>query len=141
MIRIGCLFQIISPDGHFATMEARLSLCRLPTPEDEYNEYNFDDDEVCMDTVLRYRHPTADGSNYLRCLVVQPCSSFTGPGDPSNILSSELQTPSDEAVAALSASRDLVLIFLCSNFSTTPHQVGKLLIKQGVKKWARKRAN
>ena len=122
------MFQIISPDGHFFTMEARLSLCHLPTPKDDYNHNDFDDDEVCMDTVLRYRHPTADGSNYLRCLVVNPCSSFTGSGDPDNILTSELQTPSDEAVAALSASRDLVLIFLCSNFSTTPHQVGLPLI-------------
>ena len=124
MIRIGWMFQIISPDGHFFTMEARLSLCHLPTPNDDYNHNDFDDDEVCMDTVLRYRHPTADGSNYLRCLVVNPCSSFTRSGDPDNILTSELQTPSDEAVAALSASTDLVLIFLCSNFSTTPHQVG-----------------
>ena len=126
-IRTSCVFQIISPDGHFFNMEAKLSLCHLPAPGDDLSQLihdDFDDDEVCMDTVLRYRHPTADGSNYLRCLLVNPCSSFCGPGDPDNIVASEQQTPSDEAVAALSASRDLVLIFLCSNFSTTPHQVG-----------------
>ena len=108
-----------------------MSLCHLPAPGDDLSQLihdDFDDDEVCMDTVLRYRHPTADGSNYLRCLLVNPCSSYCGPGDPDNIVASEQQTPSDEAVAALSASRDLVLIFLCSNFSTTPHQVDQLIV-------------
>ena len=76
-------------------MEAKLNLCHLPsTDDDDYD--TFDDDELCQDTVLRYqiliftrrirrreklfryRHPTADGSNYLRCLVVQPCNSFSG---------------------------------------------------------------
>ena len=109
-------------------MEAKLNLCHIPRTEDDYDHDDFDDydDEDCSDTVLRYQHPTADGSNYLRCLMVNPCTSFLGSGAPDKILSSEEQTPSNEAVAALTASSDLVLIFLCSNLSTTPHQVSQL---------------
>jgi len=119
----GNMSTIISPDGHFFTMEAKLNLCHLPDDDDDDHD-TFDDDELCQDTVLRYRHPTADGSNYLRCLVVQPCGSFSGAQAKAKVLSSEEQTPSDQAVSALSASSDLVLIFLCSNLSTTPHQLG-----------------
>ena len=52
IIGSSCLCQIISPDGHFFTMEAKLNLCHLPS-EDGFDQDTFDDDELCQDTVLR----------------------------------------------------------------------------------------
>ena len=46
------LLQILSEDGHFFLMEAKLSLCHLPESFDEYDG-TLDATEH-MDTVLRY---------------------------------------------------------------------------------------
>ena len=54
IIGTSCLCQIISPDGHFFTMEAKLNLCHLPSTEDGFDQDTFEDDELCQDTVLRY---------------------------------------------------------------------------------------
>ena len=53
IIVTSCVCQIISPDGHFFTMEAKLNLCHLPSADDDHD--TFDDDELCQDTVLRYK--------------------------------------------------------------------------------------
>ena len=117
------LLQILSEDGHFFLMEAKLSLCHLPESFDEYD--GALDATEHMDTVLRYRHPTMDGShgNY-GCLLVNPQVSSPGAATRNNRVSVEERDPNDEAVTALSASSDHSLIFLCSSLATTPHQLG-----------------
>ena len=65
-----------------------------------------------------------DGSNYLRCLLVNPQVSSPGAATRNNRVSVEERDPNDEAVTALSASSDHSLIFLCSSLATTPHQLG-----------------
>ena len=69
-----------------------------------------------------------DGSNYLRCLVVNPQVSSPGAATRNNRVSVEERDPNDEAVTALSASSDYSLIFLCSSLATTPHQVKFTLV-------------
>ena len=103
-------------------MEARLSLCHLPESFDEYD--GALDATEHMDTVLRYRNHTMDGSKHLRCLVVNPQVSSPGAATRNNRVSVEERDPNDEAVTALSASSDHSLIFLCSSLATTPHQLG-----------------
>jgi len=119
----------------FQNMDATIHFCRTEPAHSEEPQPWVGAEETYKNVALRFKNQVNDGSNYLRCILVNNRTSFHADQAFSSYMElvdsavkgTERQVVSqaaDSACLELLQRNSLCLIFLCSGRTSIPHQIG-----------------